>query len=1149
MNFENENTDLSEISDNEINYKSNDSDSVIYETKRTIDEVMDKETGEIIKAVDFFKKPESEIIQFRRRLAEAISGYALPKYVCSYCGQLLKLSGKQTRRGNVSFFAHLHDSDDCEIKTNGEFTKEEIEIRKYANIRESQRHIDLKNEIANALEGDRSKETGLKNVEIEKRITSNVPYLYWKQPDIFAEFDDKNIVFELQLSTTFLSAIIDRDIFYRLNKTFIIWIFNFSDNQEYVNLSNLMCKDIYYSNKRNAFVFDNKARELSKKEKELVLLCIWFEPFTENGIFNPEKSIKKEEYIRLSDLKFDEDTFKPYYIDADSMFFKYQPELRIYRLNLEQLNISRIKKVEKRRLDKEYSKNSKENKISKLKELIKKGELKLNLFSKKDKYGFECNGITIVEPTYNEAIIDSKYGYFKVKKNNKFGLIDFQGDLILDCNFKELVFIFENKCIVNEKNEWFCIDIRTKSKDFLHKSKVKDSIIDLEKVCEVAFILRIEDTVGILHNKYHFRKYDFINRFIDGVALAKRGGYWKNGYSTHNGRYWEYTSKEFIEGRTVYLDETGEEKIQNVVEIKNDILKGTKFEMWGVETRNKTTIIPFEFNAISEFINNKAKAKKNGNWGFIDEQGKTIIQFEFDVLNEFIDHKAKASKNGNWGFIDEQGEAIIPFEYNVINEFVDNKAKAKKNGYWGFIDNKGKTIIPFVFDEIGEFVNNKTKAKKNGFWGYIDEQVNTIIPFEYIEIGEFINGKAKIKKNGLNGLTDENGNGFVIFKKDKSFTGNYGEKIENFKFGIQDLNNNVILPAIYDKIEEFVDDRAKAYKDKKFIGGNRWSPEYSYNTGYIDIYGNEIIDNAIELESGLIKGEKFGKWGIQSKSNEIVVKFEYEVIHEYINGKAKVKKNNNWGYIDNQGNIIIPIEYSKIEDFIDGRAKAIKKGLNGMIDENGNELIENITEIENGLLKGKKFDKWGILSKKNEIITPFEYSVIDEFINGIAKACKNEMFGYIDLQGHIIIPFEYSEIGSFSDGKAKARRGSSYYQKYGYINDKGKIIIPFVFDKIGDFIDGKALAVKDKVTITIDEQGNDINSSVYIVNSTHKGKITNIVEYGLFVLLENSKTALLHISELKKHNKTCSNFSLGSIIEVTITNVNKEKNRISLTLT
>ena len=67
-----------------------------YETKRTINEVLDKETGEVINSEDFFKKPESEIIQYRRRLAEAIAGYANQKFVCAFCGQLLNLSGKQT---------------------------------------------------------------------------------------------------------------------------------------------------------------------------------------------------------------------------------------------------------------------------------------------------------------------------------------------------------------------------------------------------------------------------------------------------------------------------------------------------------------------------------------------------------------------------------------------------------------------------------------------------------------------------------------------------------------------------------------------------------------------------------------------------------------------------------------------------------------------------------------------------------------------------------------------------------------------------------------------------------------------------------------------------------------------------------------------
>src|SRR5690606_12712370 len=140
-------------------------------------------------------------------------------------------------------------------------SKEEIEARKYSNIQESERHIKLKNQLALYLKST----PFVSNVEIEKRITSETPYLYWRRPDVYAEYNGKSIVFELQLSTTFLGVIIERDIFYRFNNTFIVWVFNFSDNKEYVNFQNLMIKDIYYANKRNAFVFDEKAEFLSRE--------------------------------------------------------------------------------------------------------------------------------------------------------------------------------------------------------------------------------------------------------------------------------------------------------------------------------------------------------------------------------------------------------------------------------------------------------------------------------------------------------------------------------------------------------------------------------------------------------------------------------------------------------------------------------------------------------------------------------------------------------------------------------------------------------------------------------------------------------------------------------------------------------------------
>ena len=183
------------------------------------------------------------------------------------CEQPVKISGHKLARGKVCYFAHFKDSDDCQYKTGSGKTKEEIERKKYSLVQESERHKRLKAGIVSALEGGNSKSKGVTNVECEKRINSEIPYLNWRSPDIYMEYDSRKFVFELQLSTTFISIIVDRDIFYRLNNYNVIWIFNFEDNQEYVNLHNLMCKDIYYANKRNVFIFDSEA-EKNQKNKE-----------------------------------------------------------------------------------------------------------------------------------------------------------------------------------------------------------------------------------------------------------------------------------------------------------------------------------------------------------------------------------------------------------------------------------------------------------------------------------------------------------------------------------------------------------------------------------------------------------------------------------------------------------------------------------------------------------------------------------------------------------------------------------------------------------------------------------------------------------------------------------------------------------------
>ena len=396
--------------------------------KLSIPEVYDIKEEKIINSRDFFSQNENELILWRRNLQEEyLMGHA--RFICPECKQPVKISGHKLLRGRVCYFAHFKDSDDCPYKTGTNRTKEEIERLKYSLVQESERHKRLKSEIASALQGKKSKAMGVENVECEKRINSDIPYLNWRRPDVYAEYNGRKYVFELQLSTTFVSVIVDRDIFYRLNDYNIIWIFNFEDNEEYVNLYNLMCKDIYYANKRNVFIFDADAEEKSKEKGELVLKCRWLD---ENGVWSPDK------YVTLEMFQYDEEYHKPFIFDADKAYLEKHPEYVERRKQLENSREYLLKSLmERQKHEEELEKKRDEERANLQMELLNTDKC-VERFRSGTKYGYQFEGKTILPAKYTSAEIIGENGYAQVGFNKKIGLVRKDGKEIVPVEFRTI---------------------------------------------------------------------------------------------------------------------------------------------------------------------------------------------------------------------------------------------------------------------------------------------------------------------------------------------------------------------------------------------------------------------------------------------------------------------------------------------------------------------------------------------------------------------------------------------------------------------------------------------------------------------------------------------------------------------------------------
>lgn len=551
------------------------------ETKRTIDTVIDIETDKEIYAKSFFAQSEGVIFKMRTELEKAIYLHR-PMYVCKYCGQMVKISGRKTERGMARFFSHLRDSDDCDYKTTTGRTRREINREKYARCNEGERHKFLKIEIAKYLE----KTEGVTDVRTENTVKGYHPILRWRRPDVIANYRGQEVVFELQLSTTFVSVIAERDLFYRLNKKHIIWICNFDEQEEYVNLTNMMVKDIYYNNRLNLFVFDHDAQRKSEELGELILKCNWL---TSDGNWQYPNGNTSDNlggtFVKLSDLKFD-NTFKPYYVDAEQAYYAAHPEFKIKVDSIEEENkkilaeLDRLWKEEQTRAGEEQGKTE-----EKIQEIIEDNEI--------------------------EKVVKSTTKYIIAKRLGLYGLITYDG-------FIHLPFIYDD---IKAHRGWY----EGKRDGVLDVFDSNYELVD----CDIRRIEKLGDNYkkyvkengsdwlwGIMDNNAQIITrpiYSGIETWSPEKFLAVKDGQYcilnQNGHLVIDG--YDYISELDNDGIATITKDGREGRIDSECQaIKTDteiisasLSKISKLGKWGIENNDGTILVPCEYDDIGSFNN------------------------------------------------------------------------------------------------------------------------------------------------------------------------------------------------------------------------------------------------------------------------------------------------------------------------------------------------------------------------------------------------------------------------------------------------------------------------------------------------------------------------------------------------------------------
>lgn len=170
---------------------------------------------------------------------------------CVECGEKLIISS--SKHHNIHF-KHTDSEIPCILKEN--LTQEEKDIfSQISHAKESERHIYLKNSIGKKLLTTKD----VRNLRVDDH------FIYdgydKRRPDVYCEFLDKKIVFEIQLSQLSQKYILSRYDFYKRKGIYLIWLL---DDLNILEGTSQMARDIkYLSTHQNYFKFDESSDSLS----------------------------------------------------------------------------------------------------------------------------------------------------------------------------------------------------------------------------------------------------------------------------------------------------------------------------------------------------------------------------------------------------------------------------------------------------------------------------------------------------------------------------------------------------------------------------------------------------------------------------------------------------------------------------------------------------------------------------------------------------------------------------------------------------------------------------------------------------------------------------------------------------------------------
>ena len=435
--------------------------------------------------------------------------------------------------------------------------------------------------------------------------------------------------------------------------------------------------------------------------------------------------------------------------------------------------------------------------------------------------------------------LNKEYDYFAVFSADKWGVINQDGEYVINPSYQEMIVIPDKT-----KDVFICTyDVDDTTGTYKTKALNKNNeeiftqyeqILPIENFDENENLWYEQDVLKVMQNG----KYGLIN--LNGKQILPC----------------EYDNITVIQG------------IENSLIIEKNGQKGLCNDSGSVLIEPQYTEIK---NLGETYKDGYITVNSEGKYGVISATKQQILENKFDEIKQtYLGSNYLVIEGGKEKLVNSSGETLIENGFDDIKSNTTRGVIFVLNNLYGEMSTSGEILIEAKYQDLKQVKEGIYIAKQNDKYGIIDESIQEKLPFSYT--GITYNDKANL---------------FVA--EDENFQTSIIDKDYNVKLiGILvDITTDYIRMRINDEYKYYNLNCEEISSTEALKDNTLFLKKENDKYGYVDKNGNVVVDyvydDATEQnEYGFVAVKQNGLWGSLDKDGKIVIEPKYN-LDNYLN--------------------------------------------------------------------------------------------------------------------------------------------------------------------------------------------------------------------------------------------------------------------------